>query len=844
VVFRIEDLPGLTEAEAADRLRREGPNELPSAKPRSLWRIGLGVLAEPMILLLLVCGSVYFFLGDTAQAVLLLASIAAILSISFVQERKAERALEALRDLSSPRALVLREGRQRRVAGREVVRGDLAVVGEGDRIPADGVALWSVNLTVDESLLTGESAPVRKVAGDESLLMKRPGDDPSPCVYSGTLAVGGRAVIRVLAAGASTEIGRIGKSLSELGEEKTLLQKETGRAVWIFAGVGLVICLAIFFLYAKTRGSWLGGALAGLTTAMSLLPEEFPVVLTLFLAMGAWRISRRRVLTRRIPALENLGAIGVLCVDKTGTITMNRMSVAALDDGTKVFDIKDPSPADLPEDYHRVLEYGVLASHRDPFDPMERAILDCAKATLSGTEHLHQDWELIREYPLKPELLAMSCVWKARKGEDFRIGTKGAPEAVMDLCHFDAERTEFWMKRVQALADRGFRVLAVAHSVFQETKKLPPHQHDFDFEFMGLVALEDPVRPGVPEAVAECDAAGVRVLMITGDYPGTARRIGGSIGLPTENGVLTGEDLETMSSDDLRSRLQSASLVARAAPEQKLRIVAALKAAGETVAMTGDGVNDAPALKASDVGIAMGQRGTDVAREAADIVLLDDDFSSIVAAIRLGRRIYDNIRKAMSYLVAIHVPIAGMSLLPVLLGMPLALFPVHIVFLELIIDPACSLVFEEEPEAADVMHRPPRPANQPLFSRRMVSFSLLQGLTALAAVFGIFACGRAWGWSDGASRAQSFITLIFANLGLIFANRSRRNKTGSFPAVGNRVIVWVAFGAVFFLILAVTWPFLRHVFGFDGFESLAPWLPFLAALAGLASALWTRVFNA
>ena len=479
-------------------------------------------------------------------------------------------------------------------------------------------------------------------------------------------------------------------------------------------------------LYGLTRDSWLNGFLAGITTAMALLPEELPVVLTIYLALGAWRLSKKQVLTRRVPAIETLGSATVLCVDKTGTLTMNRMSIRKLVvDGT-TYDVGGESLKSLPEESHEIVEFGILASQRDPFDPMEKAFHELGNHHLANTEHLHADWTLERGYPLSPELLAMSHVWKSPTGQDYVLAAKGAPEAIADLCHLNTERTQQIGDQVAIMAQEGLRVLGVARGVYRQ-QPLPGEQHDFTFEFLGLVGLADPVRPTVPAAVEECYTAGMRVVMITGDHRKTAQSIARQVGLKPLDEIISGPELDQMDDAELQERVKRVNVFARMVPEQKLRLVNALKANGEIVAMTGDGVNDAPALKAAHIGIAMGGRGTDVAREASSLVLLDDDFSSIVQAVRMGRRIFDHLQKAMTFIVAVHVPIAGMSLLPVVFGWPLVLLPVHVLFLQLVIDPACTLVFEAEPEEDDVMRRPPRNPREPLFGSGTLGVGLLEG---------------------------------------------------------------------------------------------------------------------
>ncbi len=825
-------LQGLTEQEALERLAQDGYNELPAANKRTFLHIIWEVIREPMFLMLIACGVLYLILGDKEEALMLLGFVFVIIGITLYQEQKTERALEALRDLSSPRALVIRDGKQQRIAGREVVRDDIVLIAEGDRVPADAVLLTGSNVSVDESLLTGESVPVRKKAWDGRIEMGRPGGDDLPFVYSGTLAVKGQGITQVRSTGPRTEIGKIGAALQILEPEDTNLQQQTRKIVKNFALIGLALCILVIVVFGLTRSDWLQGFLAGLTLAMATLPEEFPVVLTIFLALGAWRISQHKVLTRRVPAVEMLGAATALCVDKTGTLTLNRMTV------TKLVVHGDPYDLDgkqhlLPEHLHEVVEYSILASPADPFDPMEKAMKELGGRTLENTDHLHRDWTLMREYPLSEKLLAMSDVWRSPDAQDFVVAAKGAPEAIADLCHFDEAHLAIMHEQVTRLADKGLRVIGVAKAHFK-APALPSEQHEFEFEFIGLLGLSDPIRPEVPNAVKECYTAGIRVIMITGDYPGTAKNIARQIGLKDIDEIITGPELDQMEDGELQERIKTTSVFARVVPEQKLRIVQALKANGEVVAMTGDGVNDAPALKAAHIGIAMGGRGTDVAREASALVLLDDNFASIVAAVRMGRRIFDNLKKAMAFIFSVHIPIAGMSLIPVIFNWPLALLPVHILFLELIIDPACSVVFEMESDEADIMKRPPRKLEEPLFGYPMILMGLIQGLGILVIVVSIYAFLLFGGYGEGEARMIGFVCMVLANLGLILSNRSRTRSILSTLTTPNPALWWIAGGALSILALVLAVPFLRDLFKF---APLHRWEVLLIAGAGLLSIL-------
>ena len=843
---------GLTEEEAIERLKQEGYNELAKSQSRNILSIAWETIKDPIFLLLGGGGIIYWILGDLQEALILLGFVFFITGISLYQEGKTEHALEALRDLSSPRALVIRDGQRHRIAGREVVRGDVLVLAEGDRVPADAIVLSCSNLSTDESLLTGESLPVRKVASEDEVKMSPPGGDELPFVYSGTLVVQGQGIVRVQSIGSQTEMGKIGNALQKVKSEITPLQMEMNQLVSRLFGIALSLCVAIVIVYGLTRGDWLKGVLAGITLAMAILPNEFPVVVTIFLALGAWRISQHHVLARRSSAVETLGSATVLCVDKTGTLTLNQMAVQQLfpyqTESGQPYDLATHPQDPLPEAVHELVEFCILASQRDPFDPMERAFKQLGDRYLANTEHLHKDWKLLKEYPLSPHLLAMSHVWQSADLKQYEVAAKGAPEAIADLCHFTPDQQQILVQQVSEMAEKGLRVLGVAKASLLDAPPtfLPPHpslspdclpdqQHDFPFQFIGFVGLSDPVRPNVAAAVKECYTAGIRVVMITGDYPETAQAIAKQIGLLQMGAIMTGAELEQMSDAELQERIQSTNIFARAVPEQKLRLVNALKAKGEIVAMTGDGVNDAPALKAAQIGIAMGERGTDVARESAALVLLDDDFSSIVQAVKLGRRIFDNLRKAMAYLLAIHIPIAGMSLIPVLFKLPLVLLPVHVAFLHLIIDPACSIVLEAEPAEANVMKRPPRNSKELLFGRKTVSLALLQGLGTLAIVGAIFGMALYRGMDELDARALTFTTLILANLGLILSERSTSLLNLKILMAPNAALWWVIGGGLGLLALILYVPFLRQLFSFS---YLHPIDLAICLAGGVISLLW------
>ncbi len=802
------DYSGLSTAEAQRRLSADGPNTLPGAERRSTFAIALEVVREPMLLLLVAGTLIYLLLGDVQEALVLSASILVVMTITVVQERKSARALDALRDLSSPRALVIRDGATLRVPGAEVARGDLMLLAEGDRVPADA-RLTAVNeLALDESLLTGESLPLEKEAG--------------AAVYSGTLVVKGQGRAEVTATGPRTEFGRIGASLATLDIEKTRLQSETARIVRAVAGFAVGFCLLLIAYYVATRGDWLAGILAGITLAMAILPEEFPVVLAVFLALGAWRIARHGVLTRRMPAIETLGAATVLCVDKTGTLTENRMALADV-----------IAPAELRE---RVVEAAALACELEPFDPMERAILAAAGERAAG---LRRSWTLERDYPLTSDFLAVCHAWRSPTGER-RVVVKGAAETVIGLCSRHGAADAAALTKMAGAAEQGLRLLAVAEAQWAEPEWAADPRR-YAFRWLGFVALADPLRAGVPEAVALCRRAGIRIVVITGDYPGTALAIARQAGIDIGGGALTGAEMATLDAAALVQAVRQVNVFARIRPEQKLQLITAYKADGEVVAMTGDGVNDAPALKAAHIGIAMGRRGTDVAREASALVLLEDDFQSIVDAVRLGRRVYENIRNAMRYLLAVHVPIAGMSFLPLVFGWPVFLYPVHIVFLEFVIDPACSVVFEAENSEQGVMQRPPRSPREPLFSLRMLGVSLLLGASVLASV-----CAAYWwavdnGLEGGEARSLGFAAIVVGNLAMIHATRSRDRVSLTALRAPNPALWWITGGTLAALATCIYIPLIGGLFRF---APLTAGHAALAVAAGIAGVLWYEAYKA
>jgi Ca2+-transporting ATPase len=792
---------GLSAAEAAQRLAADGPNELPAQRRRSDLRLLLEVLREPMLALLVVGASAYALLGDPMDAAALAVAAAVVIALTFFQARRTERALYALRELAQPVATVWRDGGRQRIPARDVVRGDRLLIEEGDRVAADGRLLVSESLSVDESLLTGESLPVNKAARLDTAA----GTDADATVFAGTLVIGGRAELEVTATGPRSELGRIGTALRDIGDVDTPLQREIRRAVTWFGGIGFVACAVLVAIYAIVRGDILAGVLAGIALGMALIPEEFPVVSTVMLAFGGHRLAKRNVLTRRLTAIEALGSITVLCVDKTGTLTENRMQVEDW----------------LAEDVATTQRIAAWASDPAGTDPMDRAILERAPDTLPGT-------------------LAATIVtpmargrWYTLDGERFAC-VKGAPETILAACALDPDARATWLERVAHEGAAGRRLLAIASTrtgAATDGAAFAPRQTTLptDLQLHGLVVLSDPIRASVPDALAECRTAGVRVIIVTGDHPSTAARIGAEVGLRDHIAPLTGADIDALDDAALGARLEHVVICARVRPEHKLRLVRALQSRGEVVGMTGDGVNDGPALRAAHVGVALGGRGTDVAREAADIVLTDDRFESLVDGVREGRRVFANLRNAVAYIAAIHVPAAGIALLAALAGMPPLLLPIHIAALELLIDPACTLVFEAERPPRDLMQRPPRRTG--LLERHLILTGLAQGVIVLLAILAVVALGQRWGADERQLRALAFAGIVLSNGALLLANRAR--GLGVLDSLREpNPMLWVIVGLGALTGWAVTvWPPLQAIFHTAALPAEA-WLGLVAMMLG------------
>ena len=806
-------LQGLSKSQVIQRQAQHGFNELAVADKKTLLRLLLRILAEPTFALLLSAGAIYLVIGKIDDALILLGFIFLSVGITLFQERKSARAIDALKELSSPRAIVIRDGVTQRIAGKDIVVGDILMLAEGDRIPADALLLETHDLLIDESLLTGESDPTKK--------------DDAKQVYSGCMVIRGSGIAQVTAIGMQTELGKIGGSLKQINPLNSPLQEDIGVLIKRVTILGLSLSALVLAIFGFIHGQWLQGALTAINLTMALLPEEFTVILTVFMALGVWRIARQKVLTRYAPVIETLGSITTLCVDKTGTLTLNKMSLEVLATPENIFMLRSNNELNLLQ--KELLSYCLLASEVKPFDPMEQAFLE--KHHLAA-QYINQtsEFELVHEYGLSPELPAMTHIWQAPGSNECLVSIKGAPEAVLKRCNLSQSEKVGIENQIQDLASQGLRLLGVAKSQYtNQGADWPASLNSFEFTWLGLVGLKDPIREEVPASIQKCQKAGIRVIMITGDHANTALAIARQAGIDS-NSVLSGNDINALNDLELSQAVKKTSVYVRIKPAEKLRLVTALQANNEVVAMTGDGVNDAPALKAAHVGIAMGQRGTDVAREAAALVLLNDDFSSIVHTIQQGRQIYDNLHKAMIYVVAIHIPMAGAVFIPILFGMQPILGPIHIVFLQMIIDPACAIIFEMEAPESDAMLRPPRSINQKLFSLQNISMALLQGAGLTVIVVGLYFWLINMGSSYAMATTLSFGSLVLGNISLIVVSRSKNDHLFRILQKSNPSQKWIlGIGVISFGFL-ITVPFLR-----DRFQFTVPTLE--GALAILASGL-------
>ena len=818
----VYNLGGLNSEEVEKLQKKYGMNELVIQEKPNMLKKFLGVFKEPMFLLLLIAATVYFLLGAPKDGAIMLVFVGFVASITFIQEWKTEKTMNALKDLTSPKVNTLRDGKNILIKSTELVPGDVVFLSEGERIPADCIVLEPSNFSVDESILTGESEYVMKVSTTQS--EKSTDYWKKDILYAGTLCVFGKCTAIVKFTGINTEYGKIGKAISEAKDEPTPLQKKVSILVKNIAIAGVILCISVMVASYFYSFNILNSILSGISLAMAIIPEEFPVVLTVFLSMGAYRLAKNNTLMRKISAVETLGSATVLCVDKTGTITQNKMKVNSIYSDGRIFnneDLKNQELSDLM----------VLSCEKDPYDPMEKAILEAAN--LSQLETLYK-YDLSKKIAFDSKTKRMANIYI--KDNKYYVAVKGSAETVLGLCNLDKETMDEINIEIDKMASNGLRVLALAHCT---SEKVYEDLECYELTFKALVGLQDPPKEGVEEAIKLCKKAGIRVVMITGDYSKTAMAIGEEIGLKFTDKVIVGNEIDSLSENELCEVVKSCDVFSRVIPEQKMKIVKALKKNGEIVAMTGDGVNDAPALKSADIGIAMGQRGTEVAKEAAHMILMDDNFTTIVKSVKDGRRVYDNIRKAMVYILIIHIPIAAMAMFAPLFNLPPLLLPMHIMLLELIIDPTCSIVFEGEPAEANIMENPPRPPQEPLLTRNLTIKVVLQGVVMFLAAFMPFHYMIDLGISSEYARSFSLITFIVANVTLVLVNRSNtellyhliKEKGSKVRLIVNSMALIMVFAIVYIPILN----------GFFRTEKIGIYPLIFAIVLGVISTGWWEI---
>lgn len=818
-------MKGLTDEQVLAARLAHGSNTLSRKKNNRLWEILKAVLGEPMVLLLLAACALYLLSGQVMDALLLLAAIVVISAISLYQDRRSRNALTMLQELTQPRCKVIRNGSEAMIKTQELVPGDCLVIEEGEMVPADGIILKANDFSVNQAVLTGEAFPVSK---NESA------DDRK--VFSGTTVTGGLAFVEVTETGDRSELGKIGSGLQEINQEKTPLEKQVNDFVKKMAIGGIVVFFLVWGLNFYLTGSLMQSLLKALTLAMSILPEEIPVALASFMALGAWRLTKSGIVVKQVKMVEALGSATVICVDKTGTITQNKMSLAKLYIHTTGGTVTLGGGQIAAPEAQELVRIGMFASEPVPFDPMEKALHELYAANTADDER--PSYTMVHEYPLSGKPPMMTHVFENAVGQRI-IAAKGAPEALLavsDLTHHEKATIKV---QVAAMAAEGFRVLAVGRA---EAGMLPPTQQELRFGFIGLLAFYDPPKQNITAVLESFYQAGIAVKIITGDNSLTTAAIAKQIGFRGHENAMTGEDLMKLSDSGLRAAVEKTAIFSRMFPEAKLRIINALKANGQVVAMTGDGVNDGLALKAAHIGIAMGKRGTATAKDAASLVLVEDDLSKMVEAVAMGRRIYSNLRKAIQYIISIHIPIILIIFIPLLLGWayPAIFSPVHVIVLELIMGPTCSIAFESDPMESNAMQKKPRALTASLFNRRELGIAILQGIAVTAGLVAVYQYAADKGYSEELARTMVFTTLVMANILLTEVSRSRIYSVFTVLRYKNALIGYILAATAALLVLTLTVPALRSLLAF----SQVTWGQLLLCMGVAAvSVLWYEGFK-
>lgn len=820
-----QQIKGLTNAQVEQSRVQNGSNSLNYQNKNSFLSSVIEMVKEPMFLLLVTATSIYFITGDYGNGIFMAIAIALVSTISLYQESKSRNAIEALEKLSQPKSKVIREGAIIEISREEIVLGDLIQTEEGTFIPADGIIIQSNDFSVNESILTGESLSIFKNENSED-----------KNVYQGTIVESGLAICEVTAIGNKTQLGKIGKSLDTIVEEKTPLQKQMENFVKKMSFVGLVIFAFVWIINFSNSKDILDSLLKALTLAMSIIPEEIPVAFTTFMALGAWRLMKMGIIVKQIKTVETLGSATVICTDKTGTITENKMSLAqwyTLSSNTFFENSKE-----LSDEEQELLCLSMWASEPIPFDAMEIALHEAY--TESNIKEERNQFKLVHEYPLSGKPPMMTHVFENENGIRI-IATKGAPEAIIACSELSEEQKQQILLAMEAMSNKGFRVLGVGATKFYGTD-YPKTQQEFLFKFKGLVAFYDPPKENIKSVFETFYNAGIEVKIITGDNATTTSTIANQVGFRNCDKVLNGDDLMAMDDKTLKTKVMETALFTRMFPDAKLKIIKALKDNNQIVAMTGDGVNDGPALKSAHIGIAMGKKGTEIAKQAANLILIDDDFGKMTDAIAMGRKIYINLKKAIQYIISIHIPIILIVFIPLALGWvyPNIFSPVHIIFLEIIMGPTCSIIYENEPMERNLMLEKPRPLTNTFFNLKEITISILQGLAITLGLLFTYQYSVSENCSESVTRTVVFLTLIASNIFLTLANRSFYYSVFTTLRYKNNLVLMIIVITIFITALLLAVPGFSHFFMF---ETVSIYQIGLSILIGGISVFWIEIYK-
>ena len=816
---------GLNDDEVISSRKKNGLNSLEHQQKNHFLLSLIEMFKEPMFLLLVTAASIYYISGNFGDGVFMTFAIILVAAISLFQESRSQNAIEALKKLSQPKSKVIRNGKIIEIPSDEIVLGDYIQVEEGTFIPADAIIINSNDFSVNESILTGESLSVFKNETSELNI-----------IFQGTIVATGLAICKVIAIGNKTNLGKIGKSIEEIVVEKTPLQVQINSFVKKMSIIGLVIFGIVWVINYQNSKSILDSLLKALTIAMSVIPEEIPVAFTTFMALGAWRLMKKGIITKNTRTVETLGSATVICTDKTGTITENKMSLAQLYlfKSDEIIDLKEKTNPEAKE----VLNYAMWSSEPIPFDAMEIAIHDEYSKLITIDER--PNYNLVHEYPLSGKPPMMTHVFENKKGNKI-IAAKGAPEALIAVSNLTEIEKKQIFTALEKMAKQGYRVLGVGFTEFYGSN-YPKIQQEFKFNFKGLIAFYDPPKANIQETFETLYKAGIKLKIVTGDNAATTSTIAKQVGFKDADKVLNGDELMTMDEATLRKKVMETAIFTRMFPEAKLKIIQALKENNQIVAMTGDGVNDGPALKSAHIGIAMGKKGTEIAKQAANLILIDDDFSKMIDAVAMGRKIYINLKKAIQYIISIHIPLILIVFIPLALGWiyPNIFTPVHVIFLEIIMGPTCSIIYENEPMERNLMLQKPRPLTTTFFNLKEVTISIIQGLVITLGLLFMYQYCVNNGLSESATRTLVFITLIASNIFLTLANRSFYYSIFTTIRYKNNLVTMIIGFTILMTLLLIFIPVLSNFFLFEkvNFMQIV-----FSVLIAFISVMWIEIYK-